>query len=296
MNIKFDIKSQFDNIINLTEQLIVELQNQELKYCSYFKLPEISEQEESLYNEKIQVQEFTAQEAFDKCCASLTDVFKKSNMSGRVLKRNPGIIAINSSEPDLITSRIKQINDAKNKFRTTITNIGNNDARFDAVHSAVPNLITLCAYRNIHFETQSPYSVRFTWMNKHSIKLLSKEDALTMLDNSEVFGSSNKINLESWQALVHKEKLEILSLNDNEKLKIRRPTRVSPQVNIRYDAQNRYHVSAALPFILINPSENVKFGVLKNYTKTTNDPRKKESHYLIERLYLGKNEADKKPI
>jgi len=296
MNIKFDIKSQFDNIINLTEQLIVELANQELIYCSYFKLPEIAEKEESLHNEKIHVQEFYQREAFDKCCAALTDVYKKSNISGRVLKRHPGIIAIKSAEPDLIIDRIKQINDAKNKFRTTIINIGNNDARFDAVHNAVPNLITLCAYRNIHCENQSPYSVRFTWMNKHSIKLLSKADALAMLDNSEIFGSSNKINVESWQELVHKEKLNILSLKDNEKLKIRRPTRVSPQVNIRYDAKNRYHVSAALPFILINPSEDAKFGILKNYTKTSDDPRRKENHYLIERLYLGKNEADKKPI
>jgi len=289
MNIKFEIRSQFDNINNLIEQLVQELKTEKLIYASYYHLPQIASFDETKSTKQILVTEYLSNEAFTKCCDSFTDFFKKSDLSGRVLKRHPGIIAINSEQPELLIARISQINEAKLKLKNTIISLGNNDARFEAVHSAVPNLITLCAYRNIHFEEQSPYSIRFTWMNKHSIKLLSKSDALIMLDNSETFGSSNKINYQTWQELVHKEKLNILALKDNDKLRIRRPTRVSPQVNIRYDAQNRYHVSAALPFILINPSDDVKYGVLKNYEKTEKHPRKKENNYLIERLYLEKN-------
>jgi len=288
MNIKFEIRSQFDNLVNLISQLISELQQEKLLYCSYYQLPEISPDKEDQFNEEITVTPFYNEHAFNKCCNAYKDFYKQSDLSGRVLKRHPGIIAVKSSEPDLLIQRIKQINDAKNKFKNTIINSGNNDARFELVHSAVPNLITLCAYRNIHHEAASPYSVRFTWMNKHSIKLLSKSDALSMLDNSEVFGSSNKINAQSWQDLVNKEKQNVLALKDDEKLRIRRPTRVSPQVNVRFDAKNRYHVSAALPFILINPSEYVSFGELPDYNKMATHPRQKQHQYLIDRLYLEK--------
>lgn len=289
MNIKFEIRSQFDNIENLIDQLIIELKQQELIYCSYYQLPEVSPDTESQFNEEISVTALNSDQAFKKCCDSFKDFYKRTELSGRVLKRHPGIIAIKSEQPDLIIQRIKQINEAKHKLKNIIIDSGNNDARFELVHSAVPNLITLCAYRNIHYETQSPYSIRFTWMNKHSIKLLSKSEALTLLDNSEIFGSTNKISSQSWHDIIQKEKLNVLSLKDDEKLRIRRPTRVSPQVNIRYDANNRYHVSAALPFIIINPDSEVKFGVLKDYIKKNNHPRKKQNHYLIERLYLEKS-------
>ncbi|PAJ73887.1 DNA replication terminus site-binding protein [Pseudoalteromonas sp. NBT06-2] len=288
MNAKFDIRSQFDNINVIIDQLILELKSEELIYSSYYHLPDISSSDETKSTDQILVTETSFNDAFSKCCDSFKDYFKKSELSGRVIKRHPGIIAIKSSTPDLLITRIKQINDAKNKFKNTIISLGNNDSRFEIVHNAIPNLITLCAYRNIHFENLSPYSIRFSWMNKHSIKLLSKFDALKMLDNSQIFGCSNKIDSQSWQELIHKEKLNVLSLKDNDKLRIRRPTRVSPQVNIRYDAKNRYHVSAALPFILINPNDDVKYGVLKNYAKPNKHPRKKENHYLIDRLYLEK--------
>ena len=75
-------------------------------------------------------------------------------------------------------------------------------------------------------------------------------------------------------------------MSDKEKLRIRRPTRVSPQVNVRYTAQNRYHVSAALPFILINPEPDVKLGTLPNYVKPDSHPRKREYDFLVDRLYL----------
>jgi len=55
---------------------------------------------------------------------------------------------------------------------------------------------------------------------------------------------------------------------------------------VRYTAQNRYHVSAALPFILINPQPDVKFGELSSYQKPLSHPRKREYDFLVDRLYL----------
>ena len=164
--------------------------------------------------------------------------------------------------------------------------IDNNDARFEAVHNAMPNLITLAAYRKIHSESESPFSVRFTWMHKHATKTLTKKMALEMLDKSASYRNPRMIDQQKWQSLVAQEQLRVASLGEKEKLRIRRPTRVSPQVNVRYTAQNRYHVSAALPFILINPEPDVKLGILPDYKKPEAHPRKREYDFLVDRLYL----------
>jgi DNA replication terminus site-binding protein len=213
-------------------------------------------------------------------------MYTKSGLSSRVLKRHPGLLVIKNANKQALNDRINQVNKAKAAFKECILSIDNNDARFEAVHNAVPNLITLAAYRKIHSESESPFSVRFTWMHKHATKTLTKKMALEMLSKSAGYTNPRMIDQQKWQSLVAQEQMRIASLGEKEKLRIRRPTRVSPQVNIRYTAQNRYHVSAALPFILINPEPDVKIGTLPDYEKPDSHPRKRDYDFLVDRLYL----------
>ena len=170
-----------------------------------------------------------------------------------------------------------------------ILSISNNDARFEAVHQAIPNLVTLAAYRKIHFEVDCPFSIRFSWMKKHATKVLSKKLALEMLERSSNYSNPRAIDQESWMKAVNDEKLRVLSLKSDAKLRIRRPTRVTPEVNVRFTAK-KYHVSGALPFIMLNPNKDLKVGSLPDYNANTEDPRKKEYSYLVDRIYLEKKE------
>ncbi len=286
MNPTIEIRNQFDNLYALIKKFVAELKQQKLHSVRYFQLPEVLSVQENTLDESIEVTEYFNNEAFIKCCDAFLDLFKKDEISTKVMKRHPGIIVVNSAEAETLIKTIELVNVAKKKFKNTILNLGNNDKKFEIVHKAIPQLITLAAYRNIHYEINAPYSVRFTWMNKHSIKLLTKKDALKLLDNSYQYGQSNIFKDSSWHELVNKEILRITELSDKTKLRIRRPTRVSPQVNVRFNAKSRYHVSAALPFIIINASPDIKLGTLKNYCKKSKDPRKVESNFLIERLYM----------
>ncbi|MGO3445692.1 MAG: DNA replication terminus site-binding protein, partial [Pseudoalteromonas distincta] len=236
--------------------------------------------------ESIKVTKISGELALKAILNSFTDIYKKQGLSSRVLKRHPGLLVIKNADKQALINRIAQVNKAKAAFKECILAIDNNDARFEAVHNAVPNLITLAAYRKIHSEHESPFSVRFTWMHKHATKTLTKKMALEMLQKSASYRNPRMIDQQKWQALVAQEQLRVASLGEKEKLRIRRPTRVSPQVNVRYTAQNRYHVSAALPFILINPEPDVKLGVLPNYEKPLSHPRKRDYDFLVDRLYL----------
>ncbi|WP_286741486.1 DNA replication terminus site-binding protein [Pseudoalteromonas sp. UBA2102] len=283
---KVQIRSQFDLMNELTSLLIDELRVCEYSKAEYYQLPNINSVDESIIPESIPVKKLTGEIAHRAILNSFTDIYKKESLSSRVLKRHPGLLVLKNADVAALTSRIQQVNKAKAAFKECVLAIDNNDARFEAVHNAVPNLITLAAYRKIHFQSESPFSVRFTWMHKHATKTLTKKMALEMLDKSAGYRNPRMIDQQKWQSLVAQEQMRVASLGEKEKLRIRRPTRVSPQVNVRYTAENRYHVSAALPFILINPQPDVKLGTLPDYQKPESHPRKKEYDFLVDRLYL----------
>lgn len=283
---KVQIRSQFDLMNELTSLLIDELRVCEYSKAEYYQLPDINSVDENIIPESIPVKKLTGEVAHRAILNSFTDIYKKESLSSRVLKRHPGLLVLKNADVAALTSRIQQVNKAKAAFKECVLAIDNNDARFEAVHNAVPNLITLAAYRKIHFQSESPFSVRFTWMHKHATKTLTKKMALEMLDKSAGYRNPRMIDQQKWQSLVAQEQMRVASLGEKEKLRIRRPTRVSPQVNVRYTAENRYHVSAALPFILINPQPDVKLGTLPDYQKPESHPRKKEYDFLVDRLYL----------
>ena len=278
---KVQIRSQFDLMNELTSLLIDELRVCEYSKAEYYQLPDINSVDENIIPESIPVKKLTGEIAHRAILNSFTDIYKKESLSSRVLKRHPGLLVLKNADVAALTSRIQQVNKAKAAFKECVLAIDNNDARFEAVHNAVPNLITLAAYRKIHFQSESPFSVRFTWMHKHATKTLTKKMALEMLDKSAGYRNPRMIDQQKWQSLVAQEQMRVASLGEKEKLRIRRPTRVSPQVNVRYTAENRYHVSAALPFILINPQPDVKLGTLPDYQKPESHPRKKEYDFLI---------------
>ncbi len=283
---KVQIRSQFDLMNELTVRLVEELKECDYSKAEYYQLPDISSLDENIVPESIITKKISGDLAHRAILNSFTDIYKKEGLSSRVLKRHPGLLVIKNANKEALNNRIAQVNKAKADFKACIVAIDNNDARFEAVHNAMPNLITLTAYRKIHCESDSPFSVRFTWMHKHATKTLTKKMALEMLDKSAGYRNPRMIDQQKWQSLVAQEQLRVASLGEKEKLRIRRPTRVSPQVNVRYTAQNRYHVSAALPFILINPEPDVKLGILPDYQKPEAHPRKREYDFLVDRLYL----------
>ncbi|WP_105169507.1 DNA replication terminus site-binding protein [Pseudoalteromonas sp. T1lg23B] len=289
MTSKFSIRAQFDLLHEQLTLFCEELQDSDIVKSTYFELPKIEKEQEEKAPLSISVNKISGNEATKKIVSAYKDLFLDEKVSGKVVQRHPGLITINDHDGSL-NARLHAVNEAKQKFKELILQIPNNDARFDAVHNAVPSLITIAGYRKIHSETAIPYSIRFTWMTKHATRTLSKEAALEMLSRSSNYSNPRMIDQQSWQTLVEQEKVRVSSLSPKSKLRIRRPTRVSPEVNVRFTAQKRYHVSAALPFILFNPHPETKLGDLSNYEKTDNHPRKRAYNFLVDRIYLEKVE------
>lgn len=281
---KFQIRSLFDLTCTQIKLFQEFLADSDVNFCHYYQLPKIEADNNNVVFDKIDVSPLQGEQAKKLAINSFNDFIKSADENGKVLHRHPSIISLPSNLAQEASLLIDQINHSKAEFKKLVLTIPNKDARFEAVHSAIPNLVTLAFYRKIHYELSTPFSVRFTWMHKHSIKTLSKQDALDLLSNSAIYGAQNNINADQWLKMVELEKTRISSAK--QKLRIRRPIKVSPQVNVRFSANNRYHVSAALPFIIFEPLSNIKLGTLPNYDSNKSDSRAKKSDYLIDRLYL----------
>lgn len=290
MNKHFQLRTLFDQTTTLIIELKHALREAEVAFCHYYQLPKPTVLDEKVVADRIDVIPFQSQQAFECCLSAFDDVFKKPSLSGKVLTRHPGVIGIRGSNSE-IRDLLNAINQLKHRFKQLVLSEKNKDDRFELVHSAVPNLITLAFYRQLHFEQRIPFSLRFTWMHKHSIQYLSTDSAKNLLLEAQQSTVLPDCDLQNWQKMIAQELYRISHLPSNHKLRIRRPIRVSPQVNIRFSASDRYHVSAALPFILFNAEQIEKVGELPNYTKKA-DPRQKKSHYLIERLFLESKQID----
>jgi DNA replication terminus site-binding protein len=284
MNKRFLLRAHFDTCNQLVAELQEALKNADLEFCHYYLLPKIKEEAHHSPPTNIEVQPFKEMEALNLCLSAYNDWFKQPRFSGKLLTRHPAVIGIKGVDQK-IEALILAINAEKHAFKQIVLSEKTKDARFELVHSTIPNLITLAFYRQLFFEKRPAYSLRFTWMHKHSIQHLNVKQALAFLQNNQSQKPLITEDKADWNVMLEKEKQRIINLSDDHKLRIRRPIRVSPQVNVRFSASDRYHVSAALPFILFNAEHTEKVGQLKNYVKKA-DARQKKSRYLIERLFL----------
>ena len=177
MKNKFSIRSQFDLLFEQLELFCDELAQSEILNALYFELPKVTKELENKAPTSIAVNTLSGELALTNIIKAYKDLFIDEKESGKIIQRHPGLVCVNDPNNELL-NRLKLVNDAKQKFKSLILEIPNNDTRFEAVHNAVPSLITLASYRNIHFEDKTPYSVRFTWMTKHATRTLSKDAAL----------------------------------------------------------------------------------------------------------------------
>ena len=288
-NLKTNLRSIYDLTNEYLQGLCELLANSHYRHLDYYRLPVPASEHDTKPLDSITVEHLENEQALSSITASFHDFLKTAEQSGRLAKRHPGVVLLPKQDFKVYEPYLVKINALKSEFKKLVLTLDNNDARFDAVHSAIPGLMTLSFYRQIHYEANDPFSIRFTWMTKHSTKSLSRKLALTMLERSSAYSNPRMIDQSQWQQLVAQEKLKVASLSDNEKLRIRRPIRVTPEVNVRFADNRRYHVSGALPFFVFDDNPDIKLGSLADY-QPKQDPRKREHEYLVERLYLAKGE------
>ena len=131
----------------------------------------------------------------------------------------------------LLQPLIDQINQHKLDFKALVQQAGGRDEKFDLVHTALPGVITLQVYRKLTLLAGELQSLGFTWADKQTINRLSREQVLEMLERSRRYIPALSNN-EEWSKMVDQEVYDIRRLPADAELRIRRPVKTHPMINL----------------------------------------------------------------
>ncbi len=132
-------------------------------------------------------------------------------------------------------------------------------------------------------------SLGFTWADKQTINRLSREQVLEMLERSRRYIPALSNN-EEWSKMVDQEVYDIRRLPADAELRIRRPVKTHPMINLLWleRTPRKQQIKASLPLLLCSdtPPAVTHLGNYPPKSRQARRDRKIGGEPIIERLHL----------
>lgn len=230
-----------------------------------YQLPAFTDDDIGQAPEAIPITPYTGQSALELALSHLHSFKLDQEHSGRIIKRLPGIVAIEHREPLSLLMRIAAVNRKKQELHDLIlAHCPSRDARFMLLVNIIPNVVKLKAFRDLLFANRPLYSVGFSWKHRQSILRLSKSKLMAMLDKSLAYYQS-RFPLSPKTEQIQKERDLISQYPATSHFVQARDLRVAPAMNLRYlpDTDNflpgraPVDMIAHSPLLVINQSPRV---------------------------------------
>lgn len=222
-----------DHIDSFVEYLLSQGQ---LHSATVYQYPTHTDEDIATWPSLIELQPVHDQEAL----LMALDHMKKNTIvdkqSGRIVPRLPGVVVYHHPDPLGCIRRLERINVIKNDLSDAIMNISDDvDVRFEAVKLALPNLIKKVATRHCLYANRPVKKISFSWVHRQSGQNLSKEQVLKILNRSLDYRNKNSIADPNFQDIVQEDILRISQMPAKSQFVIRRPLRVTPMINLKYE-------------------------------------------------------------
>lgn len=175
---------------------------------------------------------------------SFRDIYIAGDSQHKIVRRYPGFVHLagDSAAIERLLGAVADINRAKDQLQDAIIASGTTaHQRFTAARVAAPGLVTLAAYRLVPSVIEDVYSIGWSWASRSVTSRIDKSTALTKL--AEIGATES-------YAVVEK-------LPEDAKLRIKRPMRLQPLVNIRLCSGEAIQRVACLPLLLVGASNPV---------------------------------------
>jgi DNA replication terminus site-binding protein len=200
-----------------------------------------------------------------------------TELSTRFTRKHLGIITV-KNDHERIRETVELINIAKAEFKAEVQTIGDEEAKFEAVHKALPGLVTSTAYRSIPIK-DNVKAVYFNWAKRARSEKVDTEKLIQQIKD----GTGKGAYLSPAKRL-----RELILLNDHKHrtLRFKRPINVRPECSIRDNQDTLKGTTVGLPIIIL-ADEPVRFTPLGNYDlKTTQASQRSQWKLIIPRLNL----------
>ncbi|MCF5727264.1 DNA replication terminus site-binding protein [Aeromonas veronii] len=283
------LRQQMEAIEASLNQLADLLGQLELQEAHVYPLPPVAQGEEHDPIEQIEVGYLNGEAALAATLAAYRDHSARPGCSTKATHRLPGWLRFPAAAAPLLQPLIDQINQHKLDFKALVQQAGGRDEKFELVHTALPGVITLQVYRKLTLLTGELQSLGFTWADKQTINRLSREQVLEMLERSRRYIPALSNN-EEWSKMVDQEVYDIRRLPADAELRIRRPVKTHPMINLLWleRTPRKQQIKASLPLLLCSdtPPAVTHLGNYPPKSRQARRDRKIGGEPIIERLHL----------
>ncbi|MFQ2298319.1 DNA replication terminus site-binding protein [Aeromonas dhakensis] len=283
------LRQQMERLEEALARLADQLTQLELLEAHVYPLPAVAQGEEHEPIDTITVGYLDGEEALAATLAAYRDHSARAGCSTKATHRLPGWLRLPAASAPLLRPLIDEINECKLTFKALVQQAGSRDEKFELVHRALPGVITLQVYRKLTLLEGDLHSLGFTWADKQSINRLSREQVLEMLERSRRYVPALSDN-EEWSKMVDQEVYDIRRLPADAELRIRRPVKTHPMINLLWlDREPRkQQIKASLPLLLCSdsPPAVTHLGHYPPKLRQARRDRKIGGEPVIERLHL----------
>lgn len=236
--------------------------------------------------------------AFTQSVAHFQKMYAGDGESTRYSKRLPGLLCLNTDEPDKLLKLVLDINAQKDVLASTIRNLADDvNMRFELVHNAEPGFMQTMATRHITAIANTQLlSVSFQWEHKNVIKRMTKDEVLERIEGSLEHGKYQRSTYETqegFELFVEKERETILSYPDDATFKTIRPAPPVVLIRVRLNEENpnpdspektrRRNFFSHSPVLVINGGVPERLTPLRDYPGR---PKSSFKTPVIKRLHL----------
>ncbi|MDP5291968.1 DNA replication terminus site-binding protein [Oceanimonas sp. CHS3-5] len=220
--------------------------------CCY-RLPEVAQGKEHDPVEQIPVQEqLSGQPALDTALAALGRWHIQPDCSAKASFRLPGFVLLPAASRSLVEPLIDEVNRLKLAFRALVQRLDDKDKKFTLVHDTFPGLVTLQVYRQLTLLPHAAMRLGFTWANKQIIQKVDKTRLVEQLMQSRNHPPP-LVDAHTWLQCVDREVYDVKRLPAHVELRLRRPVKTHPMVNVRWReplSPRQQQFKAHLPLLL----------------------------------------------
>lgn len=283
------LRQQMERLEQALDNLAAQLEQLELLEAHVYPLPAVPQGQEHEPIEQIEVGYLGEEAALAATLSAYRDHSARPGCSTKATHRLPGWLRFPAACAPLLRPLIDEVNECKLAFKALVQQAGGRDEKFELVHRALPGVITLQVYRKLTWLEGELHSLGFTWADKQSISRLSREQVLEMLERSRRYIPALSNN-EEWSKMVDQEVYDIRRLPADAELRIRRPVKTHPMINLLWQDREprKQQLKASLPLLLCSDSQPAvtHLGHYPPKLRQARRDRKIGGEPIIERLHL----------
>lgn len=263
------VQEQYYYLLSHIDALVVYLHEEAQLYANVFVLPKPTVKDVGNNKIILDVHNVKGREAVDRALNHFTDHKLKTGQAGVMANRLPGVLHVKVTDENEVLFRIDKINLEKDKLMMLIRSAYvSMSEQFLLTKAAIPYAIRKSIGRHIHIYPQGRLSsVSFSVSKRSSMsKVMPRKHWLEKLERSRKYVMSRKDgDTTSWEDQIDIEQKVLSQLPEQAQLRIVRPLRKSPIVNLLYSDGAKASQIAHSPIIIVN-DKGVKLNPMKSYS------------------------------